>query len=146
MKSISIILLAVLLAACGGKETVSREGKQDAAFADLRVAIEATVTDKERSIEVLSLVDDFEQDVDDLRALLVLRRAELRKLNANYDTTREELSRFSKEMTEKIEENRADLLAARIQLLKATTADEWAELARAETKAMQSISLSLQGI
>ena len=141
-----LLLLATAVAACSGSEPVSREDQQVLAFADLRAAVEETVVDDDRRAEVIVMIDAFESDVNELRALLVRRRAEARALNANYDTTREELIEFSGAMEKRILANRRQVLDSRQKLIQATTAGEWDALAKAETKAMKAIARSVQGI
>jgi hypothetical protein len=136
----------LLLAACGGSEPVSREDEQAAAFADLRLAIVETVTDEARQNEVLGIIDALEEDVGDLRGLLVRRRTELRELNADYDTTREDFLEFASRMEARIQNGRREAIQQHIKLADAMTEEEWASLSRAQTKAMRSIAQSVQGI
>jgi len=141
-----VILLLMGLTACGGKEQVSSEDQQDAAFADLRVAVDDTVTDEASKSEVMQLVDELESDVDKLREILVMRRAEIRRLNADYDVTREDFLNFANETEVRIQENRRNVLAARARLVNATTQEEWNVLTKVETKAMKTIIQSHQGL
>ena len=73
----SPLIAAMLLSSCGGSEPITREDQQAAAFADLRSAITETVTDEDRRRDVLAVTDSLENDVDELRALLVRRRRSL---------------------------------------------------------------------
>ena len=146
LKNVWIIVAALSIAACGGKESVSREDQQVAAFEDLRTAIVEVVTDESRQETVLELVGQFEADVDALREILVQRRSDFRRLNADYDTDKEEFVRFANEMEARIQENRRRVFHARAKLIKATTEDEWDALSKVDTKAMKSISKSIQGI
>ena len=135
-----------LFAACGGKEPVAPEDVQAEAFADLRATVESAIDDPGRETEVLALLDKFEADVSTLRESLVEQRAELRRLNANYDTTREELSTYAAMMESRIQDNRRQLLEARGRLVAATTEDEWDVITKAETKAMKKIARSMQSL
>jgi hypothetical protein len=141
-----VAILALCAASCGGKEPLSREDQQAAAFADLRAAIVETVADEARRATVLGLAAEFETDVDALREVLVQRRTENRRLNADYDTDREEFLRFANEMEAKIQENRRRIFQDRARLIEATTAEEWKILTKTDTKAMRSIALSVYGI
>jgi predicted nucleic acid-binding Zn-ribbon protein len=78
--------------------------------------------------------------------VLVERRAELRRLNANYDTTREELLDFANAMEVRIQESRRGIFDARAKLIAATTDDEWDALTKVDTKAMKAIARCIQGI
>ena len=148
-KSINSFLAAAIVtvvAACGGKEPVAPEDVQAEAFADLRAAIEDAVDDVSREADVLGLLDQFEVEVATLRESMVERRAELRRLNADYDTTREELSTYAATMESRIQDNRRQLLEARGRLVAATTEDEWDAITKADTKAMKTIARSMQSL
>ena len=139
-------VLTTLLTACGGKEAVAPADVQAEAFADLRAAVEGAIEDPSRETDVLALLDQVEADVATLRESLVERRAELRRLNANYDTTREELSTYAATMESRIQDNRRQLLEARGRLVAATTEDEWDAITKADTKAMKTIARSMQSL
>ena len=143
--SLALVLAAAWLVGCGG-EPVAREDQQAAAFADLRAAIEETITDEQRRTEVLTIVDSLENDIDELTALLVRRRTELRELNANYDATREDFDRFTSEMEARIRRNRQQALRTHNEIVSAVTAEEWATLEKAQTRAMGSIAETTLGI
>jgi hypothetical protein len=146
LRNVWIIVAALSIAACGGKESVSREDQQIAAFEDLRTAIVEVVTDESRQETVLGLVGEFEADVDALREILVQRRSDFRRLHADYDTDKEELVRFANEMETRIQENQRRVFDGRAKLIQATTAEELDALSKVDTKAMKSISKSIQGI
>jgi hypothetical protein len=142
---VSLALLS-LNVACSSGEPTSRVDEQAAAFADLRSAVRQTVTDDGREKEVLGIIDALEQDVDDLRALLVRRRAELRELNADYDATRENFVEFTSQMEARIQNGRREAIEQHIKLAEAMTDEEWASLSKAQTRAMRSTARSVQGI
>jgi hypothetical protein len=146
IRNVWIMVAGLSIASCAGKDPVSREDQQVAAFEDLRMAIVEVVTDESRQETVLGLVGQFEADVDALREILVQRRSDFRRLHADYDTDREEFLHFANEMEARIQENRRRVFDARTKLIKATTEDEWDALTKVETKAMKSISMSIQGI
>lgn len=141
----SLVLLSFAVA-CSSGEPVSREDQQAAAFADLRAAVTETVTDDDRQNEVLTIINSLATDVDELRELLVRRRTELRKLNADYDATREEFLEFANQMESRIQNGRRQALQQHLRLAAAMTADEWAAIEKAQTRAMRSIAGSVQGI
>jgi septal ring factor EnvC (AmiA/AmiB activator) len=148
-RTLNIILSLVLMMlniACSSSEPVSREDQRSAAFADLRSAITEIVTDQGRQADVVAVIDSLEKDVDELWDLLVRRRTELRKLNADYDATREEFLEFANQMESRIQNSRRQALQQHLRLAAAMTADEWAAIEKAQTRAMRSIAGSVQGI
>ena len=138
--------LTTLLTACGGKEPVAPADVQAEASADLRAAVEGAIDDPGRETDALALLEQFESDVATLRESMIERRAELRRLNADYDTTREELSTYAATMESRIQDNRRRILEARGRLVAATTADEWDAITKADTKAMKTIARSMQSL
>ena len=143
--TVSLALVSLNIG-CSSGEPKSRVDEQAAAFTDLRSAVRQTVTDDGRQSEVLGIVDALEKDVDDLRAVLVRRRTELRELNADYDATREEFLEFANQMESRIQNSRRQALQQHLRLAAAMTADEWAAIEKAQTRAMRSIAGSVQGI
>lgn len=140
------LAVIMLLVACSSGEPVSREDQQAAAFADLRSAVAETVADDDRQSDVLAIIDSLEKDVDDLRTLLVHRRAKLRDLNANYDATREQFIEFANQMESRIQSGRRQALEQHLRLAAAMTEEEWNSLSKAQTRAMKSVAQSVQGI
>jgi hypothetical protein len=142
---LGLLIVATFMAACSS-EPVSPEDEQAAAFADLRIAVTGTVADEARQREVLAIVDLLENDVDELREILVRRRQALRALNADYDATREDFVEFTRQMEARIQAGRRRALERRQTLVAALTADEWDALGKAETRTMKSVSRSMQAI
>ena len=143
----SLALAAVMfLVGCSSSEPAGREDQQATAFADLRSAVTETVSDSDRQRDVLAIIDTLEKDVDDLRALLVRRRTELRELNADYDATREEFLELAKQMESRIQHSKQRALEHHRKLAATVTPEEWQSLAKVQTRAMKSIAESVQGI
>ena len=143
---IAAVCSAVLVTGCGGTDPVSREDQQAAAFADLRSAVEEVVVEDDRRADVMRLIDGLELDINSLRASLVERRTEFRRLNADYDTTREELTEFANAMEVRIQENRRRVFDGRARLIAATTDEEWDALTKVDTRAMKAVARSIQGL
>ena len=141
-----VACVAALVAGCGGTDPVSREDQQAAAFADLRSAVEEVVVEDDRRADVMRLIDGLELDINSLRASLVERRTEFRRLNADYDTTREELTEFANAMEVRIQENRRRVFDGRARLIAATTDEEWDALTKVDTRAMKAVARSIQGL
>ena len=143
---IFVACVAALIAGCGGKDAVSREDQQAAAFADLRSAVEEVVAEDNRRADIMRLIDGLELDINSLRASLVERRTEFRRLNADYDTTREELTEFANAMEVRIQEDRRRVFDGRARLIAATTDEEWDALTKVDTRAMKAVARSIQGL
>ena len=99
--TVLILMLFVLaLAGCGGKEAVSPEDFEQQAFDDLRAEMADVIVDPERRAIMSGLADVLQRDFAELRIAVTVRRTELRKLNADYDATRESnLANTSKNTT-----------------------------------------------
>jgi chlorite dismutase len=141
----TLLTVMAFMVACGSGGG-SREEQQATAIADLRSAIEETVSDDRRQRDVLAIVGSLEKDVDELRALLVRRRTELRELNADYDATRAEFLEFARQMESHIQISKRRALEKHQQLAAELTPEEWQSLANVQTRSMKSIAESVQSI
>ena len=149
LKRLAIILPALtflLLAGCGGKEAVAPEDVEQEAFNDLRSEVIDVVPDSQRQETILALVDDLQFALAELRKDVVVRRTELRKLNSDYDATREQFHDYVERYDAAIKHSREKATASRQTLVKETTVDEWDALKKAETKTMKKMISLLQSI
>ena len=142
--TIAIFVLGV--AGCSGNKSVSPENVHAQAFADLRIAVRDAVADQEREDAAIEIMGQLEIDVQNLRESLTRRRAELKRLHANYDTTKEELIEFSNSIQREIQDNQQHAFEAHQALIAVTTPDEWSMLTKAGTKSMKAVTRSLEGI
>ena len=142
---ITSLAAVISLVACSSAP-VNREDQQATAFADLRTAVTETVSDDDRQRDVLAIIDSLEKDIDELRALLVLRRTQLRELNADYYATREQFLEFASHMESHIQSGRRRALEQHLRLAVVMTEVEWDSLSKTQTTAMRSIAQSVQGI
>jgi len=140
------ILALFLIAACGGKEPIAIEDVEQQAFDDLRAKIESVIPDPERQSIIIGLVDEVHVDYSELREAVVIRRAELRKLNADYDATREQFAAYIEKYDARIKLSREKVSASHQKLIRATTVEEWDALKKADTKTMKKLISSLQAI
>jgi len=139
-------LVLLVLAGCGGKEAVAPEDVEQEAFNDLRSEVIDVVSDSQRQETILALVDDVQIALAELRKDIVVRRTEVRKLNSDYDATREQFHDFVARYDAEIKQSREKLTASRRTLVKETTVDEWDALKKAETKTMKKMISLLQSI
>ncbi len=113
------------------------------AFADFRAELEAVVVDDQREAEVVGLLSDLEREIESMTSELVASRIEIRRLNTDYDTTREEMTEFIDEASLTVIELRRRVLEAR-QLLRTTmTPDQWEAIQSAEARAAKAIAVSM---
>lgn len=136
--------IGLLLSACGGKEAVTALEMEQSAFQDLDAEIQTIVTDPARAAEVQVLVEQFQQEFILLRKVIEDQRIESRALNANYDATREEFEAQIAASQENMQAARERVTGAHLAIIAATTAEEWSELHKATTKAMEQLSASLR--
>lgn len=143
---LSLMLFVLALAGCGGKEAVSPEDFEQQAFDDLRAEMADVIVDPERRAIMSGLADVLQRDFAELRIAVTVRRTELRKLNANYDATREQFSEYIEKHDARIRASRERVTATHQSLVRATTVQEWDALQKADTKAMKELVSSLQSI
>jgi hypothetical protein len=147
LRTSNVVLLvaaSLLLTACGGKEPVSAMDVEKSAFQDYTAEVRVTVTDESRAEEVLALVEQFEQEFALFRKLIVDQRIEVRALNSNYDTTREDFDAFIASNQEQMQAARDRVTDAHLALIASTTPEEWESLHKSTTEAMDKLSRSLR--
>ncbi len=149
LKRLAIIFRALtflLLAGCGGKEAVAPEDVEQGAFNDLRSEVIDIVPDSQRQETLLELVDDLQIEFAELRKDVVVKRTELRKLNSDYDATREQFHEYAERYDAAIKQSREKVTASRQKLVRETTVDEWDALKKLETKTMKKLLSLLQSV
>ena len=141
-----VIAITFTFAGCGGKDAVAPVDVEKQAWEDLRNEVRETITSQERESEVIALVDILERDMNTLRGVVDERINRARQLNANYDTTRAEFESFLTKISQQAELQRKNVSQSHAALVSFTTADEWAEISKARTEAMNSTIKSMQAI
>ena len=141
-----IIAITFAFAGCGGKDAVAPVDVEKQAWEDLRNEVRETITSPERESEVIALVDILERDLSIFRSVVDERINRVRQLNANYDTTRAEFERFLTEISKEAQLQRKRVGQSHAALVSFTTADEWAQVSKASTKAMKSTVKTMQAI
>jgi len=136
---LSLLLSAVMLVACGGKDAVAPADEEQQAFDDFRDAIKEVIQAPDRQAEALGLVDEFQGEYEELWVAVKVRRTELRRLNADYDATREQFRAFVDKYDADIAAAHARALETRMAFVRSTTAEEWDALKKADTKAMKEL-------
>lgn len=143
----SIIAAATLLVSgCGGKTSLSQDEIVASAFDDLRVQVARVIDDDGREATALALVDRLERDYEALSDSVVARRTRVRALSADYDATREALVALTDQLETAMREARNTVATTHRELIAATTAEEWASIAKADTKTMKAAITALQSI
>jgi hypothetical protein len=146
MNKSMVFIVSAMLAACGGKDAVAPESVENEAFEDMRAAIEVVVEDPDRQKEVLSLAQEYHKELIRLREAVQVRRTELRRLNADYDATREQFHEFIEKNDAEIREAREWATNSRKAFVQATTQEEWDALTKADSKAMKKMVGVIRGI
>jgi hypothetical protein len=140
------LLIFVTLTACGGKEAVAPADFEQQAFDDLREKIVTVIADSERQAAVSGLVDELQVDFANFRVAVTARRLELRKLNADYDATRDQFKQYVDRYNKEVMSNRDKVTQSRLALIGATTIEEWEQLQKLETNIMKKLVDSVQAI
>ena len=141
-----LLLIAVAMTACGGKDAVAPEEVDQQAFDDLREKIAEVIEDPQRQATITALADDLQSRLGDFRTAISDRRTELRILNADYDATKEQFMAYIEKYNAQIESSHESLMDSHLDLVKATTAEEWDKLTKADTKMMKNLINSIQSI
>ena len=140
------VCFAFLVSACAGKDDVAPVDVEKQAFEDLREQIRDTIENPAREAEAIKLVTALESDLEALRESVAERKSRARKLNANYDTPREDFEAFFEKQTEEIKANRERVSRTRQALLATVTSEEYDAIEKARTNAMSAAIASIQSI
>ncbi len=141
---VKLSLLAMFIAGCAGNEDVSRAEAENQAFDDLRTEIRFAIDDSERETKAVAIVDELAGELESLSRSKAERQEQIRKLNANYDTTRAEFDAFTKASNNEIRLNQQRILEKRKALIEVTTPEEWDRIFDARSAAIDAAIKSAQ--
>jgi len=139
-----LVVAAVVFAGCGGKEAVAPADVETQAFEDLRTEVREAIDDFTREAEALAVVDALSKDLVSLRESVSERNRQARKLNANYDTPRADFEALFDQIYTEIRANRQRVTQNHQTLMAITTPEEWAQISKSRTKAMQAAISTIQ--
>ena len=140
------VILVFVLGGCAGKDEVAPADIENQAFDDLRTEIRDVIDDPARAAEAVAQVDALVKELDELLERVAERKKRIRQLNADYDTSRAEFEAFFEKVNMAIRSNRQRVGDSHSALRASTTAEEWSQISKARTKAMNSIIRSMQAI
>lgn len=131
-----LVLTAMLVASgCAGNKQ-SPQDKMQAAFADLRTEIQASVTDPERAAQAIDLVDQLEQTYIDTSVSIQSHKKQLRTLNEDYDSSRTAMEEPLALITIDLQTNQKAVLDIGAKMKALLTPEEKDELGKARSKAL----------
>ena len=131
---------------CGSSKAISPEDTQMQAFDDLRASAQEVIADEQRQEAAIEIVNRLETDYQQLVEAMVLRRADVRRLHADYDTTTESLIDFMNSVDRTIQGHQQSVSRTHQELIAITTPEEWSLLNKNDTKSMDTLTNSLKGI
>lgn len=143
--AIVIALAALLLSACA-KDDISPVDAEKQAFEDLRTEMQTAIVDPGRADEAIQIVNQLESDLVSLRASVRERRDTVRRLNTDYDTTREEFEAFLAGVEAEVQANKKRVSESHRALLALITPEERSAVAKAHTRAMNAAITTIQTI
>lgn len=141
-----VLVFTFLVSGCSGKDAVAPVVISKEAFDDFREAITDTIEDPERQKTVLLLVDDYESDYATFLGAVDTQRTELRRLNADYDASREQFQSYFDKYNADIRSARKEATKSRTAFIESTTAEEWDALGKADSKTMKKLVSSIQSL
>ena len=87
--------------------------------------IRETVSEPQRSEEILSLVDDMEKELKDFNKQLKKSSKTLTKLNRNHNSRREDLENVLDELNDRRINSQEKLLEIRFEMKERMSREEW---------------------
>jgi hypothetical protein len=140
------LLCALMLAACSGTDTVTREEQEKQSVDSFRDTIRNEIQDSDRQEEIIGLVETYQLDFKNLRSTVEAQRTEVRTLNSDYDATREQFKVLIDKYGAAISAARKKATDSRMAFVRSTTAEEWAGLKKADAQAMKNMISTTQQI
>ena len=138
------VMLLFVLGGCAAKDDVAPVDVEKQAFDDLRTEIREAIDDPAREDEAIAQVDALVKELDELRERVADRKKRIRQLNADYDTSRADFEKFFEKVNMEIRSNRQRVGDSHRALRASTTPEEWSQISKARTKAMNSVIRSMQ--
>lgn len=133
--ALAILLAASVLAGCA-RTPKSLEETVAGPIQEMRQAILKNVADANRQMRLLSLVDELDgvllEHAKDIRA----HSEELRRLNADYDVTREAIDKSVAGYSQRARARRERALDLHFGMTGLTSAQEWKPVAKPEAQAL----------
>jgi hypothetical protein len=139
------VLIVMLIGGCGGNSQTPEDIEKQA-FDDMRAEVREIIEDPQREEAVVKLVDRLQEEYSTLRETAETRRKALRALNADYDATREQFVEYLDRYNADLVRSHKAFRDSHRGLVEATTAEEWSELAKSNTKSMGQLAKSLSAI
>lgn len=90
----------------------------------------AGIEDPVRAAEMRGLADKLDGELASLRADITSYETRIRKMNANYDVTNDQIASVFDAFETVQRQHRADILAALMEMRSASTPKEWKELSK----------------
>ena len=145
--SILVVTLATLsfgIIGCSSETKKSPGEAKAQAFESLNEQVRSVITDPARTSEVLELMAQLEKSFIGLIEDRTRYRREFATLNADYDAPKEAFAALSEQIQIAEDDNRQEVAEIRSELIRVTTADEWAELAKTKEDAVKTAVKAFQ--
>jgi chromosome segregation ATPase len=143
VRSVAVGCAVVLLCGCTTRDSTTSAEETALATDELRATIHRVVTDDTTRLEMLTLLNALDSEIASMSADIRERREQIRRLNADYDATREELAALVDEATLSILGYRNRIVNVRRVLASKSTPEQWEQIRKAEAKAARVVADSL---
>lgn len=126
---IRAFLLAVALAVgIAGCKTLTPQEATAAGFDEVEAMVKTVVEDPARAVELLAILTDFEQDLDQHREEAKRLDAALFAMNADYNTTREDMEHAYDAYDRELEAMGQTFIKAVWDMKAISTPEEWEQI------------------
>ena len=143
----SVILAVFTLGAVGcARDKATPAEEEEQAFADVRAKILTVIADPERAANAVAVVTAVEKSFFETRRNMEARKERFRQLNADYNATRADIEAELDRIMSDVKANQKMVTDAHRQLVDLMTADEWAAVQKAQSKALSAAIKHLQSI
>ena len=139
------VVISLALFGCGGTPDSPADVKKQA-FDDLRAQVRVVITDEQREDQAIAMVGELQVTFEAIIKRRLRRAEQANALNANYDATRADFRELYDDIKTEAETNQQELSRIHRNLVNVTSDQEWAQLSKSHSKAMDAAINALQAI
>ena len=137
VKVFVVLGLILLMNGCAHQQ-VSEEQSRQQMLEEMRAYLEK-IPDPDRRHQLLALMNTLEEDLAELSQAVDKFGADVQRLNANYDATKEDFHKIFDQFNTSRKRLQQEILASHYKMKELTTAKEWEDLADLEEQALSKI-------
>jgi hypothetical protein len=132
-----ILMVIMLLAGCSHNKASEQMTPQQKYMNEMRTLVNKEVPDPARADKILALMNQLSSEFMVLKEKLVANQHKLVRMNADYDTTPEQMQQVMDESFEYRMESRKKIIDTYFELKSLMNKKEWEAISKADAQAIE---------